>query len=259
MKFVDAHMHLSDEEYSNCVDEIVADAKESLVVAVVSNSMDLKTCIDNLKLAEKYPGMVYVALGVHPWNVQTITDDELQRIFNLIEEQKQNKALIAIGEIGLDHKYNKILEKQLSVFNEMLHIAEKSGLPVIIHSRGMTAEIVDMLPSYRLKRVLLHWFSNPLSVLPKTLERGYYITEGPPTVYSNGIREVIRKVPLANLLTETDGPVHFFKPPFNGKRTTPAFIPTVVRAIAEIKGLRMKDTAKQIMKNFEEFFIVKLN
>jgi TatD DNase family protein len=120
-------------------------------------------------------------------------------------------------------------------------------------------QIVEMLPSYNLKKILLHWFSNPISVLPKVVERGYYITEGLPVVYSNGIGEVIRRIPLTNLLTETDGPVRFFKPPFNGRRTTPAFIPAVVEAIAKIKKMDAADAAGQIIKNFEKFFGVKLN
>jgi Tat protein secretion system quality control protein TatD with DNase activity len=61
------------------------------------------------------------------------------------------------------------------------------------------------------------------------------------------------------LLTETDGPVRFFKQPFAGKKTTPAFIPTVVKAIAEIKKVDATVVAEQIMKNFEGFFGVKLN
>jgi TatD DNase family protein len=259
MKFVDAHVHLSDEEYAECVDEIIAEAKRSNVVALVSNSMDLKTCIDNLKLAEKYCGTVYVALGVHPWNVQTIGEDELRKTLELIEEQRQNKTVVAIGEIGLDIKYNKILEAQVNVFKRMLKMAEKLDLPAIIHSRGMTTQILDVLPSYNLKRVLLHWFSNPISELFKAMEKGYYITEGPPAVYSDGIREIVKRVPLQNLLTETDGPVHFFKPPFEGKRNTPAFIPTVARAIAEIKKLDMKEVTEQMAENFERFFRVKLN
>ncbi|MGC9345902.1 MAG: TatD family hydrolase, partial [Candidatus Bathyarchaeales archaeon] len=83
--------------------------------------------------------------------------------------------------------------------------------------------------------------------------------EGPPTAYSNGIRTVVRRIPLTNLLTETDGPVRFYKSPFNGKKTTPAFIPTVVKAIAEIKNMDVADVAAQITKNFAEFFGVKLN
>jgi TatD DNase family protein len=221
--------------------------------------MDLKTSIASLKLTEKHPEMVYAALGVHPWNVQALTEEELQQTMELISGQRQNKAMVAVGEIGLDVKYEKIWEKQLRVFDEMLHIAEKLDLPVIIHSRGTTAKIVDMLPSYSVKRVLLHWFSNPISALAKAMENGYCITEGPPAAYSNGIREVIRKTPLTNLMTETDGPVRFFKQPFNGKRTTPAFIPAVVDAIAEIKKVDAASVAEQITKNFEGFFRVKLN
>jgi len=259
LKFADAHIHLSDEEYAGKIEEIVSDAKNSNVVALVSNSMNLKTSIKSLELAERYDGMVYAALGIHPWNVNTLTENELQQTTELIMRQRQNKALIAIGEVGLDFKYEKIWDKQLMVFDEMLHLAEKLNLPVIIHSRGTTAKIVEMLPSYNLKRVLLHWFSNPISVLPKVIEMGCYISEGPPTAYSNGIREVVKKVPLTNLLTETDGPVRYFKSPFNGKMTTPAFIPTVVSAIAEIKEVSVEEAANQIIQNFEEFFGVKIN
>jgi len=259
MKFVDAHVHLSDKEYAGDIDEIIAEAKDSNVVALVSNSMDYETSVGSLRLAETYPRMIYAALGIHPWNVKALTEDDLQQMLQLISSQKQNKALVAIGEIGLDYKYTKIWDKQLMVFDSMLKLAENLDLPVIIHSRGTTAQIVEMLPSYELRKVLLHWFSRPVSALTKAMERGYYITEGAPTAYSNGIRDVVRRTPLTNLLTETDGPVRFYKSPFKGKRTTPAFIPTVVKAIAEVKSMDVEDVAAQIIKNFEEFFGVKLD
>jgi len=254
MKLVDAHIHLSDEEYKPCIEEVIAEAESSNVVTLVSNSMDLKTCLGNLELAEKYPRLVYAALGAHPWSVQALTEQELEKTLELIKKQKRNKSVVAVGEIGLDSKYMQIWDKQLRVFDSMLHLAEDLDLPVIIHSRGTTAQIVDMLPSYRVKKVLLHWFSDPTSSLSKAVDNGYYISEGPPTVYSDGIRDVVRKAPLANLLTETDGPVHFFKPPFKGKRTTPAFIPQVVNAIAEIKNMSSEEVADQIISNFQQFF-----
>jgi TatD DNase family protein len=259
MKFVDAHVHLSDEEYAGHIDGIIAEAKASNVIALVSNSMDLKTSVRSLKLAEQYPKMVYAALGIHPWNVSAVAEDELQQTMKLVSEKRQNETLIAIGEIGLDHKYTTIWDKQLMVFDKMLRLAEKLDLPVIIHSRGTTEKIVEMLPSYDLKKVLLHWFSNPISVLSKVVDSGYFITEGPPTAYSNGIREVVQRTPLTNLLTETDGPVRFFKAPFAGKMTTPCFIPTVVKSIAEIKKLDVANVAEQIIKNFEEFFALRLD
>jgi TatD DNase family protein len=259
MKLIDAHIHLSDKEYANCADELVSEAKNASVVALVSNSMDLETSIGNLKLAEKHSGIVYPALGIHPWNVSVLKENELEETIRLISEHHRKNAVVAIGEIGLDYKYETIWEKQLMVFDKMLRLAEKIDLPAIIHSRGTTAQIVDMLPSYNLKHVLLHWFSHPMSALYKAVENGYFITEGPPATYSSGIRDVVKKVPLTNLLTETDGPVTYYKPPFNGKLTRPAFIGKVVEAVAKVKNMTVVDVADQIAKNFETFFSIRLN
>ncbi len=259
MKFVDAHVHLSDLEYIGHTDELIADAKVAGVVSVVSNAMDLATSVGALKLAEKHPDIVHVALGIHPWNVNVLKPNELEDTMRLITEQTHAKNVAAIGEIGLDCKYEAIWEEQLAVFDKMLHLAEKLGLPVIIHSRGTSAYIVDILPSYNLKRVLLHWFSHPLTALQKAIQNGYYITEGPPVVYSSGIREVVTSTPLTNLLTETDGPVLFRKAPFNGQMTKPSFIKEVVHAIAEIKQVKVEIAADQIIRNFESFFNIKLS
>jgi len=258
MKLIDAHIHLSDAEYTAHTAELMADAKNSNVAALVSNSMDLETSIGTLKLAEKYPGTVYAALGIHPWNVNVLNENELEEALKLISEQAQKKTVIAIGEIGLDSKYDTTWDKQLIVFEKMLKLAETLGLPVIVHSRGTTAQIVQMLPSYKLKHVLLHWFSYPLTALSDAVSHGYFITEGPPAAYSNGIREVIAQVPLTNLMTETDGPVKYWKQPFNGQLTMPSFIRNVVEAVAEIKKTSVDEVAEQIARNFEAFFEVKL-
>jgi TatD DNase family protein len=257
MKLIDAHVHLSDAEYAGHIDELVTDAKNAGVTALVTNSMDLQTCQNDVKLAEKYPDFVYPALGIHPWNVNVVEDKELEETIDFI--QKQKGIVKAIGEIGLDYKYESIWEKQTMVFDKMLRLAEMLELPVIIHSRGTTDKIVEMLPSYRLKRVLLHWFSHPMSALSKALDNGYFITEGPPVTYSPGIREVVDKTPITNLLTETDGPVTYWKQPFNGQLTKPSYIRNVVEAVAEIKKMQVEEVAQQIIRNFEVFFNIKVN
>jgi TatD DNase family protein len=257
MKLIDAHVHLSDAEYAGHIDELIADAKNAGVVALVTNSTDLQTCQSNLKLAEKYRDLVYPALGIHPWNVNVLKENELAQAIDLI--QKQKKAVKAIGEIGLDNKYETVWEKQMMVFEKMLHLAEALDLPVIIHSRGTTDKIVDMLPSYRLRRVLLHWFSHSISTLYRAMDNGCFITEGPPATYSNGVREILDKVPLTHFLTETDGPVTYRKPPYNGQLTKPSFIHNVVEAVAEIKKMKVDDVAQQVAENFQVFFNMKLS
>ncbi len=259
LRLVDAHIHLSDLEYSTHTDELISDAKNSGVAALVSNSTDLATSLRTLQLSRKFPDMVYAALGIHPWTVNILKENELDDIVRLIQDQSQSRAIVAIGEIGLDSKSEKTWEKQLEVFDKMLRTAEIVNLPIIVHSRGTTEKIVDMLPSYRLKGVLLHWFSYPIVALAKVIEHGYFITEGPPTTYSSGIREVVEKVPLTNLLTETDGPVTYHKHPYNGQLTKPSIIRLVVEAVAGIKKMSAAEVAGQITQNFENFFNVKLS
>ena len=256
MKLIDAHIHLSDSEYHGHIDELMTDAKNADVKALVTNSMDLKTCQSDIELTKKFPGLVYTALGIHPWNVNVLAENELQETIEFIERQKG--IIKAIGEIGLDRQYETIWEKQTFVFDKMLKLAESLELPVIIHSRGTTDKIVELLPSYRLKKVLLHWFSHPMSTLVKAMDKGYFITEGPPVTYSNGIREVVENTPLTNFLTETDGPVTYWKSPYNGQLTKPSYIRNVVGAVDEIKKMKIEDVAEQILKNFECFFNLKV-
>ena len=256
MKLIDAHIHLSDAEYNGHIEEIIEDAKQNGFKALVTNSMDYATCQNDMALSQKYPNLVYPALGIHPWNVNVLKEGEIEKTLKFITAN--HASVVAIGEIGLDCKYETVWNDQMTVFDCMLHLAEQLNLPVIIHSRGTTDLIVDMLPSYKLKKVLLHWFSHPLSALDKAVEHGYFITEGPPLAYSNGLREVVDKVPLTNLMTETDGPVTYWKKPYNGQLTKPSFIKTVVETVAEIKKLPPQQVSEQIIANFEEFFSIKI-
>ena len=257
MRFVDAHIHLADKDYAQNVSEILEEAKKLNVLGLVANAMDLETSLRSLKLAEEHPDHVYAALGIHPWNTKQLKPNEVQDTVDLILDNAKNKQrVVAVGEIGLDATYSgngEPTETQLQVFHEMLSAVEKTDLPVIIHSRGSTSQIVNLLPSYKINKVLLHWFSQPHSLIPTIVDRGYYITEGPPATFSGGIREVIRRTPLTNIMTETDGPVRF-RGPFKGKLTTPSFIPEVVETVAELKGEEKTAVADQIYRNFVDFF-----
>ncbi|MGQ9565031.1 MAG: TatD family hydrolase [Candidatus Bathyarchaeales archaeon] len=266
LKFVDAHIHLTDPEYAGIVNKLLEDAVQFNVVALITNSMNLETSLQNLKLAQTRRGLVYAALGIHPWNVNELAPNELDETIKLILDRAKDEKTVAIGEIGLDPRYlekatnkSELQGLQHKVFHEMLRVAEKTSLPIIVHSRGATLQVADILPSYNVKQVMLHWFSEPLELLPEIISRGYYITEGPPVAYSKNTQEIIRRIPLANLLTETDGPVRYFGKPFKGKTTTPAFIPNIVDFVAKLKNMKIDDVAHQIYQNSIDFFAPKLN
>lgn len=262
MKFVDAHIHLSDPEYTGKTEKIVQEAQQTGVVAVVSNSMNLETGKASLKLAEEHMGLVYAALGIHPWNANQLAPNELEQTIDFIlQNGADNKKVIAIGEIGIDPQYAKRKEQkelQTKVFHEMLRLAEKLTLPVIVHSRWSTPRILEILPSYQLQPALWHWYSGPTDQLPKVIQRGDYVSEGPPTVFSTRIQEIVQLVPLENLLTETDGPVRYYGQPFKDKLTTPVFLPKVIQAISETKRKKEEEVAGQVLNNFTNFFKMKL-
>jgi len=256
MKFVDAHVHLSDPEYSDKISQLIEDAKRSNVISLISNSMNLETSYKSLQLAEENPNLIYAAIGIHPWNSQNLKPNEIEETAKLIIKKASARRIAAIGEIGLDPQYAKNEEQQKlqhKTFYEMLSASEKTSLPIIIHSRGSSEEIMKLLPSYHVNKVLFHWFVRPIELLHAIVDRGYYISEGPPSVFSKGIKEVIKRIPLSNLLTETDGPVQFFGP-FKNKMTTPSFIPLIVDAIAQIKEVKETEVADQILQNFTNFF-----
>lgn len=261
MRFVDAHIHLSDSQYSDRTSEILAVAKQTGVVALLANSMDLETSKLSLKIAKEHQGLVYAALGIHPWSSNHFAPCELEQTKDFISENGACKGkVVAVGEIGLDPQYAKRKEQkeqQVTIFNEMIRLAEQLALPVIVHSRWSAQKILGILPSYRLRGVLWHWLSCPLELLPRIVERGDYVSEGPPVAYSDRIQEVIRDMPLERLLTETDGPVRYYGP-FKDKPTTPALIPEIVKAISEVKKAEEPFVAEQILHNFAHLFDVRL-
>lgn len=224
---------------------------------MVSNSMDLETCRISLKLAQEHGGLVHAALGIHPWSVNQLDPNELQQTINFVRDNASYKnKVVAIGEIGLDPQYAKRRahkEEQVRVFHEMLKLAEELMLPVIVHSRWSAQRILEIVPSYKLKAVLWHWFSGPVELLPRIVERGDYVSEGPPVVFSERIQEIVQVVPLTLLLSETDGPVRYYGS-FKDQPTTPALIPDVVRAIGRIKKTDEGQAAEQILTNFSSLF-----
>jgi TatD DNase family protein len=258
MKIIDAHIHLSETAYAGRLPEILHDVATHDVSALITCSVDLQTCKNDVKLAEQYPSLIYPALGIHPYNVNFLKQNELQEIIDFILQQNKNGYPVAIGEIGLDNTYKTSWDDQLFVFDKVLHLAEQLDLPIILHSRGTSDKIVEILQSYKVKQVLFHWYSHTIETLNKIVDLNYFITEGPPTVYADNIREIVKQTPITNLLTETDGPVLYRKKPFESQLTKPSHIKAVLEAIAEIKSLPVNNIAEQIAKNFETFFNIKL-
>jgi TatD DNase family protein len=252
LNYVDAHLHLADSDYSGLIEEVLDDAAKNGVDYLLSNGMDYDSSVRTLALADQYKNRVLAAVGLHPW---TATNTEGKLSLDIFEKlvEENRKMITAIGEIGLDGQYSQDEAKKLrqrEVFQFFLRLAERRKLPVIVHSRLAIDEVLNMLPSFTLPKVVLHWYSGPAEYLQQITDQGYLITIGPNILYAKRTVEIARHADLTTILTETDGPVSYFGP-FKGKPTRPAFVIDVVKKIAEIKNENIDQIRNRVWDNFQ--------
>ena len=166
--FCDTHCHLFREYYED-VDEIIKLAKENGVNRMIVAGCDDKSNKEVLSLVEKEE--IYGTLGIHPEEVENFKESDL----NFIEENLQNKKIIAIGEIGLDYHYGKENRKdQIQLFELQLALAEKYHIPVVVHSREATLDTINSLKKYNVKGVI-HSFSGSLETAKIYIEMGFLL------------------------------------------------------------------------------------
>jgi TatD DNase family protein len=252
LSYVDAHIHLADPAYDR-VEPVLDDAAANNVDYLLSNGMDFESSLRTIDLSKRYDKVI-AAVGVHPWTVTNANAAlDLSTFEQLIEDNK--KQVRAIGEIGLDGKYRQDevkKQRQNEAFLFFLALAERRTLPVVIHSRLAIDEILEILPSFRLVGVLLHWYSGPSGNLRLIKDRGYLISVGPSILYSKRVAEIAREADLSIILTETDGPVSYYGP-FKDRPTHPSFVIPVVKKLSEIKNKSAEEIRKTIWNNFHSF------
>lgn len=224
----DAHIHLSDNEYSDDMEYILA-AMDTMKIRACCVSMDNASSKSTLDLSQR-SSLVLPFIGIHPEKA----DDDLNAMVDLIA---QNSSKISgIGEIGLDKTYvsdEAGFSRQVLVFQEMLSLAEKLDKPVSIHSRKTLDEIFSILPSYSIKGVLLHWFSGSKKQLQKAMELNCFVSYGPAMIYSGDKQVLLSETSMDKILLETDGPVRFSRC-FGLKTAQITFLPSVLFCTAGI-------------------------
>ncbi len=250
MSYVDAHLHLADPGFSGRLEGVIDDANKNNVAFLLSNAVDFDTSIQTIALAKRYPAKVLAAIGVHPSTATKAASFQLDKFEQLIDDNVE--YVKAIGEIGLDGKYPQdetLKKRQRDVFRFFLSLAERKGLPVVVHSRLAVNEVLETLSDFHLSKVLLHWYDGPVDKLGLLRERGYMISIGPAVYNSRTISEIARRADLDMILTETDAPVNY-RGPFEGKLTQPSFVVEVVRRLAEIKTVSTDTVRRAVESNF---------
>ena len=240
---LDSHIHLSDSEYDGEIPYIINFMKKmNLRACCVSE--DLETSKKTLDLATKSE-LILPFIGVHPGKV----NEKSENIEDYILQN--SKKIAGIGEIGLDSTYDSgdtSLKNQKTIFQKQLSLAEKLEKPISIHSRKALEQIFEIIPSYSIKGMLLHWFDGNKKQLKKAMDLGFFVSYGPIMVYANDKQVLLSNSDLDRILVETDGPVRFSRC-FEQKAAQISFIPSVIFCASKVLKKSFDETASILEKN----------
>ena len=205
--------------------------------------------------ADRYPGVIFPCLGLHPTSVNASWKEELALV-----ESHLDKNIWAIGEIGLDCYWSKeFLKEQQEVMRIQLEFAAKKNLPVIIHSRESTELIINILKECKHlnPKGVFHAFSGSIETYREIQKLGdWYIGIGGVLTYKKAsIAETVKDIPLERILLETDSP--YLTPiPFRGKRNESGYIPYIADRLAEILSKDISEIADITTENARKLFMI---
>ncbi len=246
----ETHAHYDDEQYEEDRDRLLGSMQENGISRIVNAGASIETTEKGIRLAEKYP-FVYAAAGVHPSETAQLDEDSFVRLKELAIHPKT----VAVGEIGLDYYWDKepdVQEKQRYWFRRQLELAAQLGLPVIIHSRDASADTLAIMKEACDMHIpgVIHCFSYSVETALEYVSMGYYIGVGGVVTFKNAkkLKEAVEKIPLANILLETDCP-YMAPEPYRGKRNSSLYLPYIAAKIAEIKGMTQQEVIEATWNN----------
>ena len=271
---IDTHVHYDDEAFDADREELIGSLQENNIGLVLDIGSTKESLPKIRSLMDRYD-FVYGAMGLHPDEIGDLTDELLGEI----REDMKNPKVLAVGEIGLDYYWNKEeQELQKAAFRKQINLALECGKPVVIHSREAAADTLEILREMYGKGSLweaLHGSAAPgVSSGPTerkgvmhcysysaeqariyTRELGFYLGIGGVVTFKNAkkIKEVVADTPLEYIILETDCP-YLAPVPYRGKRNCSLYLPYVVQAIADLKGVSPEEVERITEENARRLF-----
>jgi TatD DNase family protein len=251
----DTHIHLYAEEYDSDRKPLINQALAAGVDRFLLPNIDGNSLDGMMSLVHDYPGVCFPMIGLHPCYIKADYLQQLQLIRSALE--KHSKDVIAIGEIGLDFYWDLTFKtEQEKAFREQVQWAIEMNLPIAIHSRNSTNELIEILKDINSTSLtgVFHCFSGTQEQATVILDMGFYLGIGGVATFKNsGLDKIIPEIPLDRILLETDGP-YLAPVPFRGKRNEPAYLKMIAEKVAAIKGITLEELAIATSENATNLF-----
>ena len=243
IEWFDNHCHLSE----NAEEEILK-ARKALVAGFINVGTDFETSSEAIEKAKIFPD-VWATAGVHP--------HEARKGIDGIEDLLEDSNVVAVGEAGLDYHYaHSPREDQKKVFAQQIELANKSELPLVIHTREAWEDTFKILDSEGLpKSIVFHCFTGGTIEAKECLERGAYLSFSGIITFkkSESLRDAASECPLDRAMIETDSP-YLTPVPFRGKKNEPANVVLVGQELAYLQDKSPEEIALATTQNALDFY-----
>ena len=250
----DSHCHLDFPDFEGEHAELIQRALDAGVHRMVTICTRLLNEPLVRAIAEAHAPVFYAA-GTHPMSA---AEEPLATVDELVALADHPK-FVGIGETGLDYHYTSesadIQKRSLRIHIEA---AQKTGLPLIIHSRAADEDMADILAAEHKNapyKCVMHCFSSSAELGKAALDLGFYLSMSGIAAFpkSQELRDIFASAPVDRILLETDSP-YLAPPPFRGKRNEPSYTAHTAKVGAEVFGLSLEEFAAQTEANFERLF-----
>ncbi|MFM7014792.1 MAG: TatD family hydrolase [Bacteroidota bacterium] len=248
MQLVDTHLHLYAEEFQEDRKQVIDAAIQNGVTKMLLPNIDSSTIHSMMQLYHDYPDNCFPMMGLHPCYVNDSYEKELKQV----ETELKSGKYYGVGEIGMDKYWDLThIEEQTKALTKQLMWAYEMELPVALHTRNCTKDVIDIIQSLNIKGLkgIFHCFGGTLDEAKEIIDLGLLLGIGGVVTFKNsGLDEIIREVDLKHLVLETDGP-YLAPAPFRGKRNQPAYLIHIAEKIADIKQCGLNEVANVTTAN----------
>ena len=253
MIITDTHTHLYSEQFDDDRADMIQRAIDNGISRFFVPAIDSSYSEAMFNLEKEYPSLVYLMMGLHPTSVKENYLEELQLVKNWLDKRK----FYGIGEIGIDLYWDKsFLVQQQDAFKTQIEWAKERKLPIIIHCRESFNEIFEVLEDVNDERLfgLFHCFTGNFEQAKRALSFHMKLGIGGVVTFKNGgIDKFLHKIPIKNIVLETDSP-YLAPVPFRGKRNESSYMIKILDKLVDIYNLTPQEIAKITTQNSIDIF-----
>ncbi|MGB5362215.1 MAG: TatD family hydrolase [Aureibaculum sp.] len=253
MIITDTHTHLYSEQFDDDRADMMQRAIDNGISRFFVPAIDSSYSEAMFNLEKEYPSLVYLMMGLHPTSVKENYLEELQLVKNWLDKRK----FYGIGEIGIDLYWDKsFLVQQQDAFKTQIEWAKERKLPIIIHCRESFNEIFEVLEDVNDERLfgIFHCFTGNFEQAKRALSFKMKLGIGGVVTFKNGgIDKFLHKIPIKNIVLETDSP-YLAPVPFRGKRNESSYMIKILDKLVDIYNLTPQEIAKITTQNSIDIF-----